>query len=328
MKCRHCYVGTRENPTTLSVDVIQKLIWDMEKLGCYQLAIGGGEPTLHPDFEKILEIIHKSKIYAHIVTNGTTNLPQYLEKYANKKKKSFLVTISIDGPKEIHEKIRGRGIFEKIIENIKKLAELGWKPQIQTTVSLDTYHYIPALLNQIRDLPIRAWAVKMEYPVGNARSRVNLFPSPEEFVKMREDVYKWWESSGIKGIEFGDDLGYFPPALRKPAKKRAYYLCSAGVVQVTIDAEGNITPCTLIQIADGSSKYIAGNLYEDSLVEVWHKSEVLWEFRLMWPKNEPCTYCGFVCAKCPATVLTIAGDIKKPDPRCPMSKRRVNNGNS
>ncbi|GEM_PF-6452824 len=89
LRCKHCYIGTRDNPGTLSLEVIKKLVREMEELGCYQLAIGGGEPTLHPDFEKILEIIHKSKIVAHIVTNGTTNLPEYLEKYANKKKKKF-----------------------------------------------------------------------------------------------------------------------------------------------------------------------------------------------------------------------------------------------
>nr|CCE70410.1 TPA: heme biosynthesis protein related [Pyrococcus abyssi GE5] len=318
LKCEHCYVGTRNNPATLSLEVIKKLIHDMEKLGCYQLAIGGGEPTLHPNFEKILEIIHKSKIFAHIVTNGTTNLSEYLEKYANKKKRSFEVTISIDGPKEIHEKVRKSVKFEEIINNIKKLAELGWKPQIQTTVSLKTYKYIPKLLKELKDLPISAWAVKMEYPVGNARSHANIFPSSTEFVKMTSEIWEWWEESNLKRIEFVEDLGYFPPAIKKPAKKRAYYLCSAGVTQVTIDAEGNITPCTLIQITDGSTKYIAGNLYYDSLIEVWHTSNVLWEFRLMWPENESCARCGLVCAKCPATVLGIKGDIRKPDPRCPL----------
>jgi len=320
LRCRHCYVGTRENPETLSLDSIKRLIHGMEELGCYQLAVGGGEPTLHPDFEKILEIIHKSKVMAHIVTNGTTNLPEYLDKYADKKKKSFQVTISIDGPREIHEMIRGKGIFDRIEKNVKKLAELGWRPQIQTTVSLQTYHYIPALLDRIRNWPITAWAVKMEYPVGNAKANAHLFPSPEEFLKMRADIWRWWKERDMKGIDFVEDLGYFPPAIKKPAKKRAYYLCSAGVTQVTIDAEGNITPCTLIQIADGSSKYIAGNLYEDSLKEVWNVSEVLWNFRLMWPENGSCSRCGFVCAKCPATVLAITGNIQKPDPRCPLSQ--------
>ncbi|GEM_PF-5353655 len=210
-------------------------------------------------------------------------------------------------------------MFDKIMENVKKLAELGWKPQIQTTVSLETYHHIPALLDQIKEWPIRAWTVKMEYPVGNAKVNAQIFPSPEEFLKMRAEIWKWWKERDMREIEFVEDLGYFPPAIKKPAKRRAYYLCSAGVTQVTIDADGNITPCTLIQITDGSSRYIAGNLYEDSLKEVWHTSEVLWKFRLTWPENESCARCGLVCAKCPATILAITGDINKPDPRCPMA---------
>ncbi|ASI98446.1 radical SAM/SPASM domain-containing protein [Thermococcus celer] len=328
LQCEHCYVGIRENPSVLSLEAFKKIVREMEEMSCYALAIGGGEPTLHPDFEKILRAIYNSKVRAHIVTNGTTNIADYLEKYADKKRNSFEVTVSIDGPKDIHEKIRKNAVFDRIIENIQKLAELGWKPHIQTTVSLKNYYSIPRLLDQIKNLPIQSWAVKMEYPVGNAKVHANMFPSPHEFVEIRDQIHKWWERSGIKTIKFVDDLGYFPPVLKKPAKRRMYYLCSAGVTQVTLDADGNITPCTLIQIADGTSKYIAGNIYVDSLKEVWNTSELLWKFRLLWPENEICSRCGLVCAKCPATVLAIAKNLFKPDPRCSMFQRRCGDVNS
>ncbi len=327
LRCKYCYVGNRSNPQTLSLEAIKHIIDDMRDLQCTTLILGGGEPTLHPQFDKILEYAYKKGMTTHIVTNGTTDLPDYLEKYSSEDRHRFGVTISLDSPKEIHEEMRKNAKFEIIERNIHRLAELGWKPSLQTTVSLENYRYIPDLLKLIKSWPVKSWVFKMEYPVGNAKYRRALFPSSEMFVMIKERINKWCDESGINSFSLVDDMGYFPSPMGN-GKRRTYYLCSAGVTQVTLDAEGNVTPCTLIQIADGGSRYIAGNIYEDSLRDIWHRSKVLWDFRLMWPENEICSSCGLLCAKCPATVIEMAGDIRKPDPRCSMSCIWGGNGGS
>lgn len=42
---------------------------------------GGGEPTLHPEFEKICELIHSRNVELGMTTNGTTNIehPEYFK---------------------------------------------------------------------------------------------------------------------------------------------------------------------------------------------------------------------------------------------------------
>ncbi|MEO0184206.1 MAG: radical SAM protein, partial [candidate division WOR-3 bacterium] len=63
--------------------------------------------------------IKKNKLYLHITTNGT-----FLEDYAEEIIRFSVnrIDISIDGPKDVHDRIRGvDGTFDKIIKGLKRL---------------------------------------------------------------------------------------------------------------------------------------------------------------------------------------------------------------
>ena len=82
----------------------------------------GGEPFLFPEIIKLLEYIDSKGIFISIDTNGTL-----LKKYAADLVRigNIHITISIDGPEEIHDKVRGmKGCFRKIREGVDRLIEV------------------------------------------------------------------------------------------------------------------------------------------------------------------------------------------------------------
>jgi len=53
--CRYCYQGSTPKGTHADKDVIRNITYALEKLEVFEVAIGGGEPTAHPNFISILD---------------------------------------------------------------------------------------------------------------------------------------------------------------------------------------------------------------------------------------------------------------------------------
>jgi len=71
--CPHCVASTIINTTrTLGLETIRTSIETMAEHGLLSvILIGGGEPTLHKDFEKIVRLLKERRRQVGIVTNGS-----------------------------------------------------------------------------------------------------------------------------------------------------------------------------------------------------------------------------------------------------------------
>lgn len=74
--CSYCYQGSTEDGEHVSQYSLSRLAEELHHLKVFEVAIGGGEPTLHPDFPSILESFHNYGM----VTNFTTKNIQWLRK--------------------------------------------------------------------------------------------------------------------------------------------------------------------------------------------------------------------------------------------------------
>jgi len=69
--CPYCYMSSTEKDNSmLHIEDIEWLIGFFGKYKPYQVAIGGGEPSLHPNFIEILKIFRKNSIVPNYTTNG------------------------------------------------------------------------------------------------------------------------------------------------------------------------------------------------------------------------------------------------------------------
>ncbi len=140
------------------------------------ILIRGGEPFMFPGIIELLEHIRSKEIFISVDTNGT-----YLKKYAADLIRigNMHLTFSVDGPKEVHDSVRGvQGGFKKIRESIACLNELekekerkisksicftiskynykslGHMPDVARSISINSmnivpYYYVPADVGKI-----------------------------------------------------------------------------------------------------------------------------------------------------------------------------------
>ena len=83
------------------------------------LDITGGEPTIYRDFDAFITHACRKGFFINLLTNGTT-----LEKKVPLliKERVEAVTISVDGPEEYHDRIRGMpGLFSRVEKGIRML---------------------------------------------------------------------------------------------------------------------------------------------------------------------------------------------------------------
>lgn len=107
LNCSHCYFKNQKGKSEISKEKWMERIKQIrESYNIVHCTWIGGEPLLRRD---VVEEGKRFFDFNWVVTNGTIEIPDW-------KRCSFFV--SIDGTKEIHEDIRGKGTYEKSRQNI------------------------------------------------------------------------------------------------------------------------------------------------------------------------------------------------------------------
>jgi MoaA/NifB/PqqE/SkfB family radical SAM enzyme len=99
---------------------IEKMLESMRKLNTKLVVMSGGEALMHPNFFKLCEIIKSRKISITLLSTGLL-LKKYGSEIINKTDE---VIVSLDGSKEVHDKIRNiPNAFEKLKEGVQELKD-------------------------------------------------------------------------------------------------------------------------------------------------------------------------------------------------------------
>lgn len=72
--CKFCYQGSTKDGTPADRTVISKMTSAMKRAGVFEVALGGGEPTSHPDFADILCSLKHSGIIPNFTTHNISNV--------------------------------------------------------------------------------------------------------------------------------------------------------------------------------------------------------------------------------------------------------------
>jgi len=118
--CCYCF-GKREPFAKKKLLDYSKLLSVLEKrelINDTNIAITSGEITLHPDCDELLSVLEKYPNEKIVFTNASI----FNERIANMMKNSNTrLNVSIDaGTKETFARIKGRNMFDKVCENLRK----------------------------------------------------------------------------------------------------------------------------------------------------------------------------------------------------------------
>lgn len=167
LRCSHCFINAKTtSKTEITFEKIQEVLTDIKKMNVGYVAFTGGEVTLRTDFLDILHMAKEKGIKTCFVTNGTcidNSLASGLKNLTSE------VLVSVDGPKEYHDKFRGmQGAFDKTMQGIQNLKQNNIPFSLQFTVTKESWPYI----DWIVDLAVKleAQALKLEPLIQRGRA--------------------------------------------------------------------------------------------------------------------------------------------------------------
>jgi len=134
LHCRYCYNSSGKcRPNELSTAEVLKSLDDFKACNVFDIRFTGGELTCRKDWFEILNYAKGRGFAVSCNTNAAYCDPKVNEQFA--KLNLEQVTVSLDGDKAGHEMNRGKGTFDRTIENIKDMHSMGVKLRINTLVS-------------------------------------------------------------------------------------------------------------------------------------------------------------------------------------------------
>lgn len=115
-KCQYCD-WTKMNLHCLQTSQAIKLIQDFKKNGVVKLGFAGGESLCREDIDVLLQCSHECGLITSVSSNG-----REISKHINAIVKYVdVVQISLDGPENIHDELRGVGSYKYAIQSIQLL---------------------------------------------------------------------------------------------------------------------------------------------------------------------------------------------------------------
>src|SRR5512137_3042808 len=109
----------------LPMEHFKTAIREAKPLGLSAVKLTGGEPLMHPEIVRLLEIVRREQLGLNVETNGVLCTAELAAEIA--KSENPFVSMSLDGADAAtHEWVRGvQGSFEKALQGIRNLVEAG-----------------------------------------------------------------------------------------------------------------------------------------------------------------------------------------------------------
>lgn len=252
---------TKEEICSVFAEIAER--YDPSKI---MINVSGGEPLMRRDLFEIMSFADRLGYKWGMVTNGTLLDEERI--LGLKKSRIRTISVSIDGPEEVHDRIRSfPGSFKKIVQNIKKLSEIRTLETVMVTtvVSKHNLSWLPNICELLCKLPVQVWRIGPVDPIGRASEQENLLLDAGEMRQLFAFIKECRRSS----LPFqtvtscSHYLGDYELALREH-----FFQCVAGKQMASILADGDIYVCSNVPKIPS---LVQGNVRKNSFAEVWER---------------------------------------------------------
>jgi len=305
LHCKMCDVGIEysasnfyqnlmgTSPLNMPIELIKKIFDETAKFfPKTKVGYAFTEPLIYPSLIESLNYAKEKKLYTSITTNALT-----LKQKAKDICKAGLndIFISLDGPEEIHNQIRGhKSSFQKAIEGIEELLHNKPRPDISIFCVITEWNigHLKKFVDYFKNYPIKQIGFmhtnftpdfivqnhnnlyREKYPatISNTEqieiSKMNLKILFDEIIEIKKTNYHFEVT--------------FSPDIIEEEKLDVFYnhpeiligkICNDVYRNIMIKSDGSVIPahgrCYNLNI---------GNIYSSSLKEIWN-SKVVSEFR-------------------------------------------------
>jgi mycofactocin biosynthetic radical S-adenosylmethionine protein MftC len=314
LACVHCLSSSgRRDPHELTTAECRDVIDTLQRMQVFYVNIGGGEPTVRPDFWELVDYATAHQVGVKFSTNGVKIDAEVARRLAASDYVD--VQISLDGATpEVNDAVRGAGSYATAVRAMDHLRAAGFEGFKVSVVM--TRHNI----GQLDELKALADSYRAQLRLTRLRPSgrgADSWPELHPTAAQQRQLYDWLRAHGEQVLT-GDSFFHLAP-LGGPLP--GLNLCGAGRVVCLIDPVGDVYACPFA-IHD---EFLAGSVRQPGGFEsVWRDSALFAELRRpasMKGEGEVggCRSCGFYDScrgGCMAAKFFTGLPLDGPDPEC------------
>jgi len=295
LNCTHCFRSFDKHKYYISNEKLLEIVDYAISTSCESISFSGGEFFMHPYAYELLDYCFSKKVKVKILTNATkVDRFDFFEKYRGVDLLSF--QISLDGMRENHDLRRGKGMFDLVMRNVKRLKTYGFYITVSMTIDQDNMYDVVDLLN------LSCFDKFNFLPVAFAGEKTKQGrPIMDEAYREYENIIRLIYTSKNGDVDLGQRCRMFPH-------------------QLGIKYDGCIYPCA---VARDYGIYCLGNLTKEPISEVvdnflnTEKAKELLDYKdNLFAECDECSVKDTCNRGCRARAYKFFGKLKSADPFC------------
>ena len=254
-RCTMCDIWKTTEAREISVHDLKRQLESIERLHVQWVVLSGGEALMHSDLWSLIDLLRERQIRITLLSSGLL-----LARHAASLVKSVDdVIISLDGPREIHNVIRGvPGAFEITAAGIASIFERdpNFRISARCTVQRSNFPHLRETVDAARGLRLSSISFLAADVDSTAFARPNGWPIAKKAAIGLDSADIIVLESEIEALISRDECGRFvaesPEKLRRIARHFRAVLneiparapaCNAPWKSAVIEADGTVRPC-------------------------------------------------------------------------------------
>ena len=308
MRCKACHYAHSDKPGyqlnlvgDMELSTFQKMI--DETPGNPIVSFTGGEPLLHPQIGEFIGYAKEAGRFCTLVTNGWM-----LSKNAGTICESGLdiLTVSLDGLEETHDKIRGNRSFERLMAGVRLVLEQPLRPIVIVSMAISDLNYqeLVPTYKLVKDLGVdgmnvnHLWMQPAEI-VDSFNDQFHVFPADqvnwdvqpaaintESVADGLESIRKQnWGSKFLLSEAPYMNRDEITAWYQYPGQRVKYETVRCGWTRFKVWPDAKVKPCRDWEV---------GDLRQQNVMEIWNGQEYR-NFRNLLRKHKMLPICNRCC---------------------------------
>lgn len=267
LRCEMCSVWELKQHG-VTFDSVEQILRQARELGATVFTPCGAESFMRNDFLDVVELAQElGFLRQDIVTNATIISEAHMDRLA--RCPSVALHVSIDGPREIHDALRGEGNYDKSVDTVKRCLARGIEVGLSGVILRESLGHLSALVTLAAELGIgevsfQPFQLEISGPDKDP-DRFSLTRTPRErIIAELEKVDAHATKLGVNIFTeslFGVIPDYLSAGIR-PIPPGGCFLPSKFLL---IDFRGDVYPCFFMR-TDADRM---GNVREDQITDLW-----------------------------------------------------------
>jgi len=247
--------------------VFETILRESREMGTFRVVLGGnGDPALHPQFDRMLELMERLEMEPYVLTNGLSVDENRARVWATSRA-HFRFSLHA-GDEETWLRVHPAGTprqFERLSRVIRLLSKAG-RPRVSTmhVIHKANLHNVSEMILHARELGVKEVLFR---PVRAQGTLAQLVPVPEEHEELHRQLRYCEKLAAGYGIRtnlaeyLGNDLHIHSGVLQTWSLYREIP-CYIGWIYAEFDLDGTMRPCL-------NSKIVMGRANNQRLRDIW-----------------------------------------------------------